>query len=58
MSSQNVSGNQKEHSVLTPLASLEFSLRSFDNPALQRSQERLSQNFKARLLEQVDSRNG
>ena len=35
MSSQNVSGNQKEHSVLTPLASLEFSLRSFDNPALE-----------------------
>ena len=35
MSSQNVSGNQKEHSVLTPLASLEFSLRNFDNPALE-----------------------
>ena len=35
MSSQKVSGNQKEHSVLTPLASLEFSLRNFDNPTLE-----------------------
>ena len=35
MSSQEVSGNQKEHSVLTPLASLEFSLTNFDNPALE-----------------------
>src|SRR2546428_413699 len=35
MSSQEVSRNQKEHSVLTPLASLEFSRRNFDNPALE-----------------------
>jgi hypothetical protein len=32
MSSQEVSRNQKEHSVLTHLASLEFSLKNFDNP--------------------------
>src|SRR3989449_1829474 len=35
MSSQEVSGTQKEHSALTPLASLEFSRRNFDNPALE-----------------------
>jgi len=35
MSSQEVSRNQKEHSVLTPLASLEFTRRNFDNPALE-----------------------
>ena len=35
MSSQKVSGNQKEHLVLTPLASLEFSRRNFDNPTLE-----------------------
>jgi hypothetical protein len=29
-----------------------------ESESLQRSQERLSQNFRARLLEQVDSRNG
>ena len=35
MSSQEVSRDQKEHSILTPLASLEFSRRNFDNPALE-----------------------
>ena len=35
MSSQEVSRDQKEHSVLTPLASLEFTRRNFDNPALE-----------------------
>ena len=35
MSSQEVSRAQKEHSVLSPLASLEFTRRNFDNPALE-----------------------
>jgi aquaporin Z len=35
MSSQEVSREKKEHSVLTPLASLEFSRRNFDDPALE-----------------------
>ena len=35
MSSQEVSRNQKEHSVLSPLASLEFTRRNFDDPALE-----------------------
>ena len=33
MSSQEVSRDQKEHSILSPLASLEFTRRNFDNPA-------------------------
>ena len=35
MSSQEVSRDQKEHSVLSPLASLEFTRKNFDNPALE-----------------------
>src|SRR5436309_9137194 len=35
MSSQEVSRDQKEHSVLTPLTSLEFTRRNFDNPRLE-----------------------
>ncbi len=35
MSSQEVSRNQKQPSILTPLASLEFTRRNFDNPALE-----------------------
>lgn len=35
MSSQEVSNKQKGTSVLTPLASLEFSRRNFDDPALE-----------------------
>jgi aquaporin Z len=35
MSSQEVSSNQKASSVLTPLTSLEFTRRNFDNPALE-----------------------
>jgi aquaporin Z len=35
MSSQEVSRDQKESSVLSPLASLEFSRRNFDDPALE-----------------------
>src|SRR6266704_5550922 len=35
MSSQEISRNQKERSVLTPLASLEFTRRNFDNPSLE-----------------------
>jgi aquaporin Z len=35
MSSQEVSHNQKGTSVLTPLTSLEFSRRNFDNPRLE-----------------------
>jgi aquaporin Z len=35
MSSQEVSHDKKEHSVLTPLASLEFSRKNFDDPALE-----------------------
>jgi aquaporin Z len=35
MSSQEVSRNQQERSILTPLASLEFTRRNFDNPALE-----------------------
>ena len=35
MSSQEVSRDQKEHSILTPLVSLEFTRRNFDNPALE-----------------------
>jgi len=35
MSSQEVSRKQQERSILTPLASLEFTRRNFDNPALE-----------------------
>ena len=35
MSSQDVSRNQKGTSVLTPLATLEFTRKNFDNPALE-----------------------
>jgi aquaporin Z len=35
MSSQEVSRNQQAPSILTPLASLEFTRRNFDNPALE-----------------------
>ena len=35
MSNQEISSNQKAHSVLSPLASLEFTRRNFDNPALE-----------------------
>ncbi len=35
MSSQDVSRDQKEHSILTPLTSLEFTRRNFDNPSLE-----------------------
>jgi len=35
MSSQEVSRDLKEHSVLSPLASLEFTRKNFDNPALE-----------------------
>src|SRR6266704_3517361 len=35
MSSQEISRNQQERSILTPLESLEFSRRNFDNPALE-----------------------
>ena len=35
MSSQKVSREQKGHSALTPLASLEFTRRNFDDPALE-----------------------
>ncbi len=35
MSSQEVSRNQKGTSILTPLASLEFTRRNFDNPSLE-----------------------
>lgn len=35
MSSQEVSREQKGHSALTPLASLEFTHRNFDDPALE-----------------------
>jgi aquaporin Z len=35
MSSQEVSRDQKQPSILTPLASLEFTRRNFDNPALE-----------------------
>jgi aquaporin Z len=35
MSNQEVSRDQKEHSVLSPLASLEFTRSNFDNPALE-----------------------
>jgi aquaporin Z len=35
MSSQEVSRNQKGTSILTPLASLEFTRRNFDDPALE-----------------------
>ena len=36
MSSQKVSGNQKEHSILSGLeAGFEFNRRNFDNPALE-----------------------
>ena len=35
MSSQEASHNQKGTSVLTPLTSLEFSRRNFDNPTLE-----------------------
>jgi aquaporin Z len=35
MSSQEVAREQKGSSVLTPLATLEFTRRNFDNPALE-----------------------
>src|SRR5215831_8017166 len=35
MSSQEVARDQKEHSILTPIASLEFTRRNFDNPKLE-----------------------
>src|SRR5436309_2264643 len=35
MSSQEVSRDQKEHSVLSPLASLEFTRKNFDDPRLE-----------------------
>ena len=35
MSSQEVSRAQKEHLVLSPFASLEFTRRDFDDPALE-----------------------
>jgi len=35
VSNQEISSNQKAHSVLSPLASLEFTCRNFDNPALE-----------------------
>ena len=35
MSSRKVSRDKNEHSVLTPLASLEFTRRNFDDPALE-----------------------
>jgi aquaporin Z len=35
MSRQEVPRNQQERSILTPLASLEFTRRNFDNPALE-----------------------
>src|SRR6266702_1954947 len=35
MSSQDVSRDQKEHSILTPLTSLEFTRTNFDNPSLE-----------------------
>src|SRR6266704_6118411 len=35
MSSQEISRNQQERSILTPLESLEFTRRNFDNPSLE-----------------------